>query len=160
MKQFLKRRWHHLPLGIVTAVLVACLIAGGAFAAYAFYSGTVTVTVDEPMTVEFYCVNPDVTWDGNNYAVDLGPGKVVRLGWDVRNHGDVPLNVRPSVSPTTADGGNITTEWVMTHDLGDGSQTVDPRTAVETAERFTLVIRANGSTAPGIYAFSVTLDRS
>lgn len=160
MKSFLKRRWHHLPIGIITAVLLACLVAGSAFAAYSFYNGTVEVTVSEPMTVEPYYVSGDVTWDGDNYTVDLGPGEVVRLGWDVRNHGDVPLNVKPSVSPTTADRGNITTEWVMTHDLGDGSQTVGPETAVGTAERFTLVIRANGSTAPSIYTFTVTLDRS
>ncbi|MBA7681556.1 hypothetical protein ES703_89896 [subsurface metagenome] len=33
MKKFLKKRWHSAPLGIITAVLVACLLAGGAFAA-------------------------------------------------------------------------------------------------------------------------------
>ena len=40
MKRFLKKRWHHLPIGIVTAVLVACLVAGSAFAWYEVTNGT------------------------------------------------------------------------------------------------------------------------
>lgn len=156
MKRFLKRRWHHLPLGIVTAVLVACLIAGGAFAAYAFYTGTVEVTIDEPMTVEPYYVSEDVTWDGQNYTVDLCPGQTVRLGWDVKNNClKFAYNVTPSVSPTSASDGNITTKWVMTHDAG-GYQIVAPNGT----ERFTLVISANGSAAPGTYIFTATFDRS
>jgi len=48
MKRFLKKRWHHLPIGIVTAVLVVCLLAGSAFAAYTFFTATVKVGVEEP----------------------------------------------------------------------------------------------------------------
>jgi len=32
MKSFFKRKWHCLPVGIITAVLLACLLAGSAFA--------------------------------------------------------------------------------------------------------------------------------
>lgn len=155
MKLF-KKRWYGIPVGLMLAVLALALATGAAFAGYSFYSGSATVTVSEPMTVAPYYVSSDVTWDGNNYTVNLDPGKTVRLGWDVTNNGSVALNVKPSVTPGSGDGGNITTEWVMTHDLGDGSQTVDPAGT----ERFTLVIRANGSTAPGTYTFTITLDRS
>ena len=50
MKSFLKKRWHHLPMGIVTAVLAVCLLAGGAFAAYNFFTATAEVKVGEPFT--------------------------------------------------------------------------------------------------------------
>jgi hypothetical protein len=155
MKKFLAKRWHSIPIGIMVAALLVCLLAGGAFAAYAFYGGTATITVSEPMTISPYYTSPDVTWDGNNYIVDLGPGEVARLGWDVLNNGSVALNVTPLVSPTTANGGNITTEWVMPHDVG-GYQVVAPGGT----ERYTLKIIANGSTAPGTYIFTATFSRS
>lgn len=50
MKSFLRKRWHGIPVGIITVVLLICLTAGGAFAAYQFFTGTVEVEVGEPFT--------------------------------------------------------------------------------------------------------------
>ena len=50
MRRFLRKRWHSIPVGIITAVLAMCLVAGGVFAAYNFFSATVDVTVEEPFT--------------------------------------------------------------------------------------------------------------
>ncbi len=46
MKLF-KKRWHRLPVGIITAVLVACLIAGSAFAAILTENQTITQTISD-----------------------------------------------------------------------------------------------------------------
>lgn len=50
MRRFLKKRWHSVPIGIITAILLVCLVGGGAFAAYDFFTGTVEVEVGEPFT--------------------------------------------------------------------------------------------------------------
>lgn len=154
MKGFLAKRWHGIPISIISAVLLVCLLAGGAFAAFAFHSSIATVTVSEPMVVAPY--NPfSIPMDGDNYIVNLAPGGVVRLGWDVTNNGSVALSVTPIAIPTAADEGNITTEWVMTHDVG-GYQVVSPGGT----ERFTLKISASGGTTPGIYIFTAKFSRS
>lgn len=51
MKQFLRKRWHRVPIGIISAVLVTCLLAGGVFAAYQFFTATAEVKVEEAFTV-------------------------------------------------------------------------------------------------------------
>lgn len=50
MREFLKKRWHSIPVALVSAVLVLALVAGGAFAAYTFFTATVEVEVGEPFT--------------------------------------------------------------------------------------------------------------
>lgn len=79
MKTFLRKRWHGIPVGIITVVLLICLTAGGAFAAYQFFTFTAEVTVEEPFTVG---LNGDVggqpppgeklTVGGNYYKIDSG----------------------------------------------------------------------------------------
>ena len=49
MKLF-EKRWCGIPAGAVIAVLLVCLLAGGAFAAYNWFSGTAKVSVGEPFT--------------------------------------------------------------------------------------------------------------
>ncbi|GAI43222.1 unnamed protein product [marine sediment metagenome] len=51
MTKFLKKRWHGIPLGIVSAILVVCLLAGGALAAYNFFTMPAEVTVIEGCVV-------------------------------------------------------------------------------------------------------------
>ena len=58
MKQFLKKRWHRVPVGIVTAVLALVLVGGGVLAAYPFAKVKVDVTVAEAIVL------------GYNWAVD------------------------------------------------------------------------------------------
>lgn len=43
MKRFLKKRWHSIPVALVTAVLLVCLISGSVFAAVVL-SKTQTIT--------------------------------------------------------------------------------------------------------------------
>ena len=53
MKQFLKKRWHGIPIGIVSGLLALMLVAGGAFAAYSWLNFNIEVGVKEPLTIEF-----------------------------------------------------------------------------------------------------------
>jgi len=50
MKKFLHKRWHSIPVGIITAILVVCLLAGAALA-YTVMTWTTEVTVLEPLEV-------------------------------------------------------------------------------------------------------------
>jgi len=50
MKKLLHKRWHSIPVAIITAILVVCLLAGGALA-YTVMTWTAEVTVLEPLEV-------------------------------------------------------------------------------------------------------------
>ena len=58
MKRFFKKRWHRIPVALVSALLILALTAGGAFAAYGFLTSTLTVDV-----VEAIAVGTWDTWD-------------------------------------------------------------------------------------------------
>ena len=47
------KKWHGIPVAIVTAVLMVCLLAGSALAAYTFTGVKVDVAVDEPLQVQY-----------------------------------------------------------------------------------------------------------
>jgi len=66
MKQFLKKRWHGIPVGIVSGVLALVLVAGGAFAAYNFAKVQVEVTVEEAIVLGY-------NWCGGVGGDDLAP---------------------------------------------------------------------------------------
>ncbi len=51
MKSFLKRRWHSIPVALVSALLVLVLVAGGVLAAYQVFTSTTEVIVLEPLEV-------------------------------------------------------------------------------------------------------------
>ena len=53
MKRFFNLKWRSIPIGIVSAVLVLVLVAGSAFAVYNFQTFTTTITVEEPLTIEY-----------------------------------------------------------------------------------------------------------
>lgn len=49
MKRFLKRRWHSIPVALLSALLVLALTAGGVFAAVVYSeTQTITQTITEP----------------------------------------------------------------------------------------------------------------
>ena len=54
MKKFLKRRWHGIPVGIISAVLAICLVAGGVFAIYNFLTVNIDVEVEEALVVAMW----------------------------------------------------------------------------------------------------------
>lgn len=51
MKRFFGKRWHRIPVALVSVLLILALTAGGVFAAYPFFTSTATVTVVEAVAV-------------------------------------------------------------------------------------------------------------
>ena len=116
MKRLLKKRWHSLPVGIITAALLLCLVAGSAFAAYTAWEGTVDVGVDEAFTVDL--INGRVVsippgdpgeklalWDENILTLtvnDLMPGECVAASINVLNYSSVDLSA--TVEMVKTDG--------------------------------------------------------
>ncbi|GAH17139.1 unnamed protein product, partial [marine sediment metagenome] len=49
----MKKRWHRIPVVLVSVLLALVLIAGGVFAAigFPFFEGTVSAEVDEPIAL-------------------------------------------------------------------------------------------------------------
>jgi hypothetical protein len=51
LKKLFAKRWHSIPVAVVSAIVLVCLLAGSAFAAYNFLSINATIGVEEPMVV-------------------------------------------------------------------------------------------------------------
>lgn len=47
MKGFFAKRWHGIPVGVVSAALLVCMLAGSAFAVYGFFTAKIVATVEE-----------------------------------------------------------------------------------------------------------------
>lgn len=104
MKRFLQKRWHHLPIGIVTAVLVACLLAGGAFAAYQTYTATLETIVDEPIEV----LTTTAEWTNPGPPEHMYAGDFYVGSWLIHNKGSNPLTITVRTSDSEYIRGGIT----------------------------------------------------
>jgi len=67
MKDFLRKRWHGLPLGIITVFALVGVVAAAGFV---FLSGTLDMQVEEACTLQ--------TWDGSSW-VDQEDGFSITL---------------------------------------------------------------------------------
>jgi len=95
MKSFLKKRWHAIPIGIITAVLLACLIAGSAFAAYTVWQKDLSATVVESIEVTNHQGgDPSIQYPG--FPEFLTPGQSCGSGperYIVHNMGTVDTDI-------------------------------------------------------------------
>jgi len=109
MKGFLKKRWHRIPVALVSALLILVLAAGSAFAAYTFLSGSVKVEVEEAVTVSYQWPTSDVwtVWNGTELTItDAYPGESVVIGIKVDNASSADLTINMTATVTAApDGG-------------------------------------------------------
>ena len=137
MRNFLKKRWHHIPVGIVSAFLALALVAGGALAAYNFLTATLSVEVEEAIAVGTWD-----TWDnlepyGSVDDVDITIGEAgitiataaetpfvgegfVAGEWivipvNIRSASDGSLNLSASV---TGGAGQLTLEYLWKTNTG------------------------------------------
>ena len=89
MKGFLKKKWHRIPVALVSVILVLCLAASSAFAIYPFMKAKVEVTVAEAIALSIgavddlppYMAEPDGTPNYNWVLPDIiltCPGKIGR----------------------------------------------------------------------------------
>lgn len=67
MKGFFAKRWHGIPIGIVSAVLLVCMLAGSAVAGYGFFKANINATVNEAIAASY-------GWDDDlsPYMIPLG----------------------------------------------------------------------------------------
>ena len=124
MKGFLKRRWHGIPVGIITPVLLMCLLAGSAFATYTFTKVEVNVTVEEAIVLGYnwtvddlppYMVGgtviPNIILEAGPYPYDMTvtitkdgdasefcAGETLVIPLNVRNRSDGAITVNVSRS--------------------------------------------------------------
>ena len=171
--KFLKKRWHSIPIGIITAILLVCLLGGGVFAAYDFWSATADVTVTEPMEVVLAGSGPgEIVWNEDNMTVtaSLAAGSSTRIGWTVTNTNTGgplggALTVMPTVSPESAGG--VVPYWQVSS-LPSGQTTwsdVVAGSEIKPGEAlgFRLVIWAPGDAEPNNgapYTFTIAFNRS
>lgn len=135
--------------GIAIAVMVSLVLVGGVSAAYQFWAGTASVTVNEAMAVYV-----DAQWrDTNTYtwAVTAFPGAIVTKSFIVRNNGTASLTITPNATKTSGDDG-ITPSWDKGATLvlpGSGSQ-----------QTFVLSLTVAGDANPGERSFAITFERN
>jgi len=137
MKQFLKKRWHGIPVGIVSGVLALVLVAGGVFAAYPFFTGTLEVEVGEAIAVgtwdtwdnlEPYGSVDDVniTLSEDGIAITTaGSGKYVGSGFVAGEWIVIPVNIRSASdgllnlsASVTGGAGQLTLEYLWKSNTG------------------------------------------
>jgi hypothetical protein len=162
MKRFLRWKYRSIPMGIVSAVLILCLLAGSAFAGYGFFNGSAEVTVVEPMTVVHNGIGENCyegfSWDPETgiLTLNISPSTCCDVGFYVTNNigGDNPtgqgiLTITPIVSnPYTA----VTASWNPA-----GPVDLNPE---GDSQQFDLTICADGGAPPGSYTFSIGFERS
>jgi len=76
MKKFLRKRWHSVPIGIISALLAVCLVTSGALAAYKFMTATVAVNVYEAIVADYTC-EEGVVVGGEGYDLDVTVDRLV-----------------------------------------------------------------------------------
>lgn len=77
LKRFLTKKWHGIPVAIVSALLALVLVAGGVLAAggYNFFNASVAVEVEEAITPSYGAVADDLA----PYMVDGSPLPLIEL---------------------------------------------------------------------------------
>lgn len=176
MKRFLRKRWHGLPVGIITAGLLVCLLAGSVLAAYNFLDYTADVTVEEAIGIQFTADDEGVTWDGNTITVaDLYPGswKCGYFAFTNISMSDLKVTINVTPDPAVYD----IDMWIQGHDIGHDPNdppypaldgfffTVPAGTTSYTIEGgphlITCVIVEAGAETPAVdYSFTIAFSRS
>lgn len=133
MREFSRKRWHGIPIAIVSGVLALALVAGGALAAYNFLSFTTTITVDEPLKIEYNLQGQyggDSNWhllgDDDSLTIEGSAGDTFDIDLQINNRANSPLTVNtvmtgnvgqftfsgfPNGSIAASDGNDAVPEW-------------------------------------------------
>ena len=97
MKKFFSKRWHGLPIGVISLVLAATLVVGGASAAVLLLGGTGTVTVQEAITITASTPTQGTvggnSWSAMTWSVSTYPGETKTLTVKLTNVGTAGIPV-------------------------------------------------------------------
>jgi len=169
MKSFLKKRWHAIPIGIITAVLLVCLVAGSAFAAYQVWEYNFKTTVDEPITVEVteQLTNPMYPGLGTNseYIItNIGSAPLsITATWPGQETGSVQCYA--TIRYCDAEGNLLDPTAYITQVDYDGTETFTLYTpdyapsGKSNIAKVQLGVLVGADAPPGVYNFEVTVSR-
>lgn len=148
MKHLFAKRWHSIPVGILSAVLAVCLLAGSAFAvAYPFWGGKAEVTVAECMTVSNLSGDQgDFDPANNTWTVTMYPGESKILYVRVSNASSAELPV--SLGAAVSNPG-VNALW------SGGANTIAGKSSLD----FTLTVTATGDAGPRGYTVYLSITR-
>lgn len=98
MKRFLKKRWHSIPIGIITALLILGLVAGGVFATYNWLSFTAEFEVEEPLSIQYnvhglYGGPGEEPGDPEGVWIPLSNNDILPFRGDAGNDYDIHLRI-------------------------------------------------------------------
>ena len=154
MKGFLKKRWHSIPIGIITAVLILGLVAGSVFAAYNFFSFTTEVFVDEPLSIEYNLdgqYGGDWGWyelgDEDSLTLERSAGDDFAMRLRITNDADNPLTVDTVITGIGKSYFSFA-GWPVGSECPNGATVFDVTADV------------NGDAPPGTYYLTFTFQRS
>ena len=113
MKRFLKKRWHSIPVALVSALLVLALIAGGAFAIYNVWQKDLSATVVESIEVTNHKgEDPSIQYPG--FPESVTPGQNLGSGperYIVHNVGTVDTDI--TITLTNLNNAELNQfEWI------------------------------------------------
>lgn len=161
MKSFLRKRWHHIPIGIMSVVLALVLVAGSAFAAYSFLGFTTDISVDEPLAIEYNLQGQyggDDAWhllpDQDSLTIEGSAGDVFNIDLRINNRANSSLTVNTVI---TGQAGHFTFTGFPNGSVNasDGVDINSPEWGPETA-----TIKVNGDAPPGTYSVNFSFERS
>jgi len=150
MRRFLRKRWHGIPLGILLTLLV---VAGAAAGAYTFWSGTVEVTVEEAIVIQW--------WNGSAWvslpatiAVQLDPGETATISLQGANKGSVSLAVTLQLVESTLPAGG-SGQVTFFGGFADGRTLISGTSGV----RHDVSVKAEKNAPTGVYTFTANFTR-
>jgi len=115
MKRFLTKRWHTIPVGIITGILVVCLLAGGALAAYTVWTRDAQIGVLESIEV---LDADDVGEDWSHQDAlrflpeTIYPGVGTCETYLIHNTGPVPISITVTqTEPAGTEFAGLALEW-------------------------------------------------
>jgi len=160
MKRLLKKRWHSIPVGIITAVTLVCLLTGSVFAAYSFLGFTTEVSVDEPLKIEYNLQGQyggDSDWhllgDEDSLTIEGSAGDVFTIDLRINNRANSSLTVNTVMA---GDAAHFTFSGFPNGSIpeSDGDDNIPEWQGTST-------IKINGDTpAPDTYSVSFSFERS
>ena len=165
MRKFLKKRLLGLPVAVL---LVLALTVGVAATGYAFLSFTTTITVDEPLLVEY---NLEGRYGGGDEWLPLGDEASLTVQGSAGDPFNIALRINNRASGslwvTTVVTGD--TEWFDITGLPDGSVPASDGVDIDSPEwQGMMTLKIKGNTPPnmkneageGGYTVTLTFKRS
>jgi len=152
MRNFLKKRWHGIPIGIIAVFILVGVVAA---AGYTFLSGTVSVEVKEACTLQTW--NGDSWIDrGKDFSITLDsvyPGESYSVPMQVINDSSASLTVTGTYTLTAyPDDG-----WAKVTVGGGFSGGISCQEGIT---RDDLTLTVTGDAPPGTYTVAINFNRS